>query len=332
MEQSYENLEILIIDDCSPDSAVRHYLEKMRDPRVRWVINETNLGTTRNYDTGVRLLSNDVQWCVILDNDDFLDRDFVKEAVQTHLRYPQAKVLHGRQFFVSTDKKTMSQDEGFPLQETAEDYLCLRCIGHCDLRSSCVFFDVGQFKKIGGYPSFPSGLGTDMVFIFSLAFDNVLVFAKDARVYIRIHEEAESSTADRLCEKLLSIQETRDYCLGVYRDNPGSSQRRKKKVMEYVRYNEKMTNLHFLLKRYREIVRRESPRCAQKSIREILEFCRKNKVAMPARFLSLAYFFVYSGVNTENVGIYNFLLRCLGRLDAIERSARYFLIQPRPRG
>lgn len=325
INQTYENLEIIIIDDCSPDKAIREYLEKINNPKVKWFINKTNLGTTKNYDTGVRLLSQDVEWCIILDNDDFLDKDFIKESIKTHFEYPQFKVIHGKQVFINADKKIIDQDGGLPILEIAEDYLSLRCLGRREIRSSSIFFNLGQFKKIGGYPLFPSGMCTDSVFIFSLAFDNMLTFSEKALIYTRIHDKAESITADNLFEKLISIKQMQSYCLQVYENNPGYSQRNKKQIMKCLEYYAKSLSSALLIRKYREMVNKKSKCSAKESLKEIIEFCHKNRLFIPISFLILINFFIHLGVNLEKSGLYNIFMSYMYKLDSIKIRLRHFL-------
>ena len=311
INQTYEDLEIIIIDDNSSDVAIKEYLKKINNPKVKWFINRTNLGTTKNYDAGVRLLTEDVEWCVILDNDDFLDRNFIKEAVGLHFKYPQSKAVHCRQVFMDADKKVICEDGDFASLETAEDYLFSRCMGNRDIRSSSIFFNTEEYKKIGGYPLFLSGMCTDTVFPFSLAFDNILAFSEKALVYIRIHDKAESLTADNMIGKLASIKQMQDYCMDVYKannnDNPFSNKERIKGYLK--RYGMSLTDA-LLIRMYRETLFTQDRDAAKKSIRGIIRFCRESGLIVPSKFLVLFGFFDYFNLDLNKVG-FNKLIRML---------------------
>ena len=54
LRQSYENYEILIMDNCSPDNTPE-VAASFGDPRVKLVRNETNLGHVRNFNKGITL-------------------------------------------------------------------------------------------------------------------------------------------------------------------------------------------------------------------------------------------------------------------------------------
>lgn len=54
LSQTYQDFEILIMDDCSPDNAAE-VAATFADPRVRYFRNECNLGHLRNYNKGIAL-------------------------------------------------------------------------------------------------------------------------------------------------------------------------------------------------------------------------------------------------------------------------------------
>jgi glycosyltransferase involved in cell wall biosynthesis len=74
--QTYGNLEILIMDDCSPDntSAVA---ATYQDPRIRYVRNDPNLGHLRNYNKGISLANGEYIW--LISADDKLRKPYILE-------------------------------------------------------------------------------------------------------------------------------------------------------------------------------------------------------------------------------------------------------------
>ena len=50
MNQTYQNIEFLIVDDCSSDKSLNIILEKYaeRDKRIKLLVNENNIGLTKS--------------------------------------------------------------------------------------------------------------------------------------------------------------------------------------------------------------------------------------------------------------------------------------------
>jgi glycosyltransferase involved in cell wall biosynthesis len=87
LSQTYRDFEVLIMDDCSPDNTAE-VANSFRDPRVRYVRSETNLGNLRNYNKGIGLARGRYVW--LISADDRLRRDYVLE------RYVQLMEAHPR--------------------------------------------------------------------------------------------------------------------------------------------------------------------------------------------------------------------------------------------
>jgi glycosyltransferase involved in cell wall biosynthesis len=67
LSQSYENFEILIMDDCSPDNTFE-VARSFTDPRVRHIRNEPNLGHLANYNKGIGLSRGSYVWLISADD------------------------------------------------------------------------------------------------------------------------------------------------------------------------------------------------------------------------------------------------------------------------
>lgn len=79
--QDYENLEIVISDDCSTDSTPEIIKKYLYDKRVKYVRNEPNLGRVGNYHNTLYKHTTG-EWVVNLDGDDYYtDKHFMSEAI-----------------------------------------------------------------------------------------------------------------------------------------------------------------------------------------------------------------------------------------------------------
>ncbi len=76
LSQSFRDLEILIMDDCSPDNTA-DTARSFQDSRVRYIRNDQNLGHLRNYNNGIALARGRYIW--LISADDCLRRPYVLE-------------------------------------------------------------------------------------------------------------------------------------------------------------------------------------------------------------------------------------------------------------
>lgn len=80
LNQTYQNFEVIILDDCSPDNGLsRFVIEKFRDNfRVSYIIyNEENTGNTfMQKEKGIRVAKGDLCW--IAKSDDCCELNMLK--------------------------------------------------------------------------------------------------------------------------------------------------------------------------------------------------------------------------------------------------------------
>src|SRR5258708_15157639 len=74
LRQTYDNFEVLIMDDCSPDNT-EEIARSFQDPRVKYVRNDSNLGPLPNYNKGISLTRGKYVW--LISADDYLRRPYV---------------------------------------------------------------------------------------------------------------------------------------------------------------------------------------------------------------------------------------------------------------
>jgi glycosyltransferase involved in cell wall biosynthesis len=76
LSQTYQDFEVLIMDDCSPDQTPE-IARSFCDARVKHIRNEPNLGHLRNYNKGIELARGQYVW--MISADDCLRKPYVLE-------------------------------------------------------------------------------------------------------------------------------------------------------------------------------------------------------------------------------------------------------------
>lgn len=76
LRQNYREIEILILDDCSPDNTAE-VAARYTDSCVKYVRNDPNLGHLRNYNKGITLAEGKYVW--LISADDCLRRPYIVE-------------------------------------------------------------------------------------------------------------------------------------------------------------------------------------------------------------------------------------------------------------
>jgi glycosyltransferase involved in cell wall biosynthesis len=85
LQQTYQDLEVVLMDDCSSDKSRSIISEYAGDSRVRIEFNEKNSGSTfRQWNKGVRLARGQYVW--IAESDDYADERLVERLIDLLLR------------------------------------------------------------------------------------------------------------------------------------------------------------------------------------------------------------------------------------------------------
>lgn len=81
LQQSYQNFEVIILDDCSKDESKLIIEQYKNHPKVSQVVfNENNSGSTfLQWEKGIKLAKGDYVW--IAESDDYADTEFLKSLV-----------------------------------------------------------------------------------------------------------------------------------------------------------------------------------------------------------------------------------------------------------
>ena len=84
--QTYQNFEVIILDDCSTDNSLEIINRYKDNPRLsQIVVNETNSGSTfKQWDKGIHLANGDVIW--IAESDDYCELNMLEELVSAMVK------------------------------------------------------------------------------------------------------------------------------------------------------------------------------------------------------------------------------------------------------
>ncbi len=142
LEQSYSNLEIIVVDDASQDKSLS-YLKSIEDKRVK-VFSDGKLGRGKALNFGLSKCSG--KYIAINDADDISLVDRIKLQVDFLEQNPEYGLV-GSNFIkvFGPDKKEYSN------KSLDNNSLRLELSKHSCIQHSCVIFRKSIIEKIGGY-------------------------------------------------------------------------------------------------------------------------------------------------------------------------------------
>ncbi len=169
LSQTYANVEVVVVNDQSPED-VEAVVRSFDDPRIRYFVNEQNLGKgdpSRNWNECLRRARG--EWFCLLCDDDQYAPTFVSSMLELAEHYPQCNVLRSCVRVIDGAGREVSTYPPSPEWESLEDYLWdfyhsrrRQTISEFMLRTSTM-------RQAGGYVPLPYAWGTDNLSIFSFA-------------------------------------------------------------------------------------------------------------------------------------------------------------------
>ncbi len=102
LRQTYQDFEVILLDDCSTDDSRSILSSYAGDSRVRMEFNEVNSGSTfKQWNKGVRLARGEYVW--IAESDDYADNRLLETLVSRLDAEPTAVLCYCRSWRVSAD-------------------------------------------------------------------------------------------------------------------------------------------------------------------------------------------------------------------------------------
>lgn len=116
LNQSYNNLEIILIDDASTDNSkeiIKKYASM--DKRIRTFYSEINQGVSKSRNIGLKSFSGD--YVLFMDADDYITKDAIKIMVEKAIKYNsdfvdsyQLVIYENKKKYYFTEKKVPKKD------------------------------------------------------------------------------------------------------------------------------------------------------------------------------------------------------------------------------
>jgi len=108
INQTYPNIEILVIDDCSPDNSVEILRRYVAHPNVRLILREQNGGWVAVSNQGIETTSG--EFVIFANCDDDCDPRMIERLVDAISRNPTAGVAFSRSLRVDENDRVLGDD------------------------------------------------------------------------------------------------------------------------------------------------------------------------------------------------------------------------------
>lgn len=123
LSQDYPNIEVIIVDDHSPQNLKEVVDPFLSDKRVSYYCNESNLGgksVANNWNKCLEYANG--EFFVLLCDDDVLMPNFVSELLKLSHKYPKCNIFHGDRILYHENTDSFESMKPWPEYESFEDF------------------------------------------------------------------------------------------------------------------------------------------------------------------------------------------------------------------
>lgn len=190
LNQTYQDFEIIVVDDCSTDNS-EEVIKSFKDPRIRFFRNEKNLGMVPNTNKAVRLARG--EFVGILHPDDYYAPKMIETALKAFSENPDVGFTCSSYVVVDEDDKIVTEVKLCDCNKTfksKEEFKKLALRNYAPpsavlFRRKC-YEDVGPFDEEFPYPN-----DWNMWLRISLKYDSACL--SDYLCYYRMHRKSVST-------------------------------------------------------------------------------------------------------------------------------------------
>lgn len=207
LAQTFQNFELILLDDCSTDDSRSVLSSYSSDPHVSAVVfNEKNSGTTyKQWNRGVRLARGEYVW--LAESDDYSDSRFLERLSSVLDSHPSAQFVFCRSYAVTEDGSPDgfgdSKFLGFDQDCWSEDYcrdgreLCRTYMIRSNIlpNAASVLFRKAAYERVGGADE-NMRLNGDWKLWASLMMQGDVAYVSEPLNYYRFHGAAVRYTLD----------------------------------------------------------------------------------------------------------------------------------------
>jgi len=203
LDQTYQDFELIILDDASPDNSKQVIEKFLGDQRIRTIYNQTNSGSTfKQWNKGIREAKGEYIW--IAESDDYADERLLAQLVAKLEQYPDVGIAYSQSWRIDEHDNILCSmtDWTADLDETRwqQDFVnngideCSHylVIKNTIINASAIVFKRSVYETVGG-PNESMRYCGDWLLWTKMLLISDIAFAAEPLNYYRTHQKTVTS-------------------------------------------------------------------------------------------------------------------------------------------
>lgn len=249
--QTYQNFEVLLLDDCSTDNSrgiLQEYAQRYSD-RTRTIFNDKNVGRVNlQWEKGIANAKGELIW--IAESDDYCELDFLEKLLPA-FRYESVQMAFARSVFVQNGKQIWTLEDYLhdlkelhwdrPFYETAYNlmHMGFAVKNIIPNASSAVFRNIKKINPQVMQIWKNIRLCGDWLFYVDLIKGGVLYYSNETTNYYRVHEKSTSLSVQKTERYYIEVETISKYIVSHYQVDMSVFDRTREVLYEHYLMNTK---------------------------------------------------------------------------------------------
>jgi glycosyltransferase involved in cell wall biosynthesis len=197
LNQTFQDFEVIYLDDFSTDNSEEIFSQFSNDKRIRSILNKTNSGSTfKQWNKGFKEAKGDYIW--FAESDDYANPRLLERLVQALENYPSAGLAYCQSWVINQDgdiiRSGKRMTDGFDQEHWQKDFFsngreeCLRymILGNIIPNASAVLIRRSVYEQVGGANE-DMRLSGDWLLWSKILLASDLAFVAEPLNYFRCH-------------------------------------------------------------------------------------------------------------------------------------------------
>ena len=150
LNQTYQNLEIIVADNCSTDNT-ENYVNGISDPRIRYFRHKKNIQVNDNFNFCLNQASGD--YFLLLHDDDLIDDDFVEICMNSVSHNTDIGIIRTGTRTIDGNGNLLNQSFNRAEGLSTTDFILSWFKWKTAFYFCCILYNTKQLKEIGGFGS-----------------------------------------------------------------------------------------------------------------------------------------------------------------------------------
>ncbi len=201
LSQTYENFNLVILDDASPYD-VKSIVDSFHSTKITYFRNSHNIGGTdlvANWNKAFSYATGEL--VVLASDDDLYHPDFLSTLVKLSEKYPHIDLFHCRVCVINESGEPIFWAPSISEYESDIDFIYQRSINRRTQLIPDFMFRRDALKAIGGFVNYPKAWYADEMSVYLLAKGKGVVCAQETLFFWRTSDQNISSLSNDTMQK-----------------------------------------------------------------------------------------------------------------------------------